>query len=345
MARQTITFERKRSDAERRTKQAEKFLRLFKLLELLAGRRRFSPRELARELGCSQRELYRHSTVLSLVGIYVEFDRQAGRYLPLRSDYRFPAPLALTNDELLGQAVATAVSNVPALELGDGAGATTRKLAASDTNAADLLAAAQQVIAVLGLKMVDHSAHRGTIGTIQQALVGCKQLRGTYRSPYSDKLWRVTLHPYRLCLARQAWYLIARPEGETTPRNLRVVRFRSLRLRDQPADVPDDFDLGAHLGNAWDIFRGDQSYEVEIRFTKDAAVQVTETRWHHTQKTKRHRDGSVTLNFRVDGLDEILWWLLPWTGFAEVIRPIELRERLVEQLQAGLRMNGQPSPF
>lgn len=339
MARQTITFQRKRSDAERRTKQAEKFLRLFRLLELLAGRRRWNPRELARELGCSQRELHRHIAVLGLAGIYVEFDRKAGRYVPLRPDCRFPAPLALTSDELLGQVVATAVSAVPEMEMGDGAAATTRKLAASDANAAELLATAQQMIAVLGLKMVDHSRHRETIGIIQQALLDGKQLRGSYRSPYSNKPWRVTLHPYRLCLARQAWYLIARPEGETAPRNLRVVRFRGLRLFDRAADVPSDFDLRAHLGNAWDIFRGQQSYDVEIHFISEAAVQVTETRWHHTQKVKRHRDGSVTLSFRVDGLDEILWWLLPWTGFARVINPPELRQRLVEQLEEGLTMN------
>jgi len=189
--------------------------------------------------------------------------------------------------------------------------------------------------------MVDHSAHRETIATIQRALVERRQLRGSYRSPYSEKPWRVTLHPYRLCLARQAWYLIARAEGETAPRNLRVVRFRGLRLLERAAEVPDDFDLRAHLGNAWDIFRGEPSHDVEIRFAKEAAVQVTETRWHHTQKVKRHRDGSVTLQFRVDGLDEILWWLLPWTGFAEVIKPIELRQRFVEQLEEGLRMNRQ----
>jgi predicted DNA-binding transcriptional regulator YafY len=186
MARQTIIFERKRSDTERRTKQAEKFLRLFKLLELLPGRRRWNPQELARELGCSQRELHRHITVLGLAGIYVEFDRKAGRYVPLRRDYRFPAPLSLTSDELLGQAVATAVSAVPAIEMGDGAAATTRKLAASDANAAELLATAQQVIAVLGLKMVDHSGHRETISTIQRAIVEGKQLHGSYRSPYTS---------------------------------------------------------------------------------------------------------------------------------------------------------------
>ena len=129
------------------------------------------------------------------------------------------------------------------------------------------------------------------------------------------------------------------------PRNLRVVRFRGLRLLDRAASIPADFDLRLHLGNAWDIFRGERAYDVEIRFAKEAAVQVTETRWHHTQKAKRHRDGSVTLSFRVDGLDEILWWLLPWTGFAEVIRPWELRERLVEQLEEGLRMNRLAKPI
>lgn len=339
MGRQTIAFDRKRNDSERRTKQAEKFVRLFKLLELLAGRGRWTPRELARELGCSQRELYRHIAVLGLSGIFVEFDRKAGRYLPLRREYRFPAPLALTRDELLGQAVAEAVTGTPALDMGDGAAATTRKLAACDANAAELLAAARQVIAVLGLKMVDHSGHRDSIGAIQRALIERKQLRGTYRSPYSKKAWRVTLHPYRLCLARQAWYLIARAEGEPVPRNLRVVRFRSLAVIERVADVPDEFDLREHLGNAWDIFRGDRSYDVEIHFAKDAAAQVAETRWHHTQKLRKHRDGSATLSFRVDGLDEILWWLLPWTGFAEVIEPLELRRRLVEQLEAGLRMN------
>jgi predicted DNA-binding transcriptional regulator YafY len=339
MARQTITFERKRTDGERRTKQFEKFRRMLKLLELLTGRGRWTPQSLARELGCSQREVYRHIEAFGLAGIYFEFDRKAGRYVPLRPDYRFPAVLALSKDELFGQAMATAVSASTALELGDGAAATTRKLAASDPNAAELLAAARQAIDVLSLKMVDHSGHRETIATIQRALVERRQLRGTYRSPYSDKPWRVTLHPYRLCLGRQAWYLIARPEEEMSPRNLRVVRFRGLQLLDRAADVTADFDLRAHLGNAWDVFRGDQSYDVAIRFSRSAAVQVTETCWHHTQKAKKHRDGSVTLSFRVDGLDEILWWLLPWTGFAEVVEPWELRRRFVEQLEDGLRMN------
>ncbi|MGH7195129.1 MAG: hypothetical protein ACREJM_16570, partial [Candidatus Saccharimonadales bacterium] len=60
MARQTISFDRKRTDAERRTKQSEKFLRIFKLLELLQERGPCTPQSLAQKLGCSQREFHRH---------------------------------------------------------------------------------------------------------------------------------------------------------------------------------------------------------------------------------------------------------------------------------------------
>ena len=66
------------------------------------------------------------------------------------------------------------------------------------------------------------------------------------------------LHPYRLALVKQAWYLIARPEGSTHPVTYRVARFRSLKALDSAADVPEDFDLRAYFGDAWAVYRGDQ---------------------------------------------------------------------------------------
>jgi predicted DNA-binding transcriptional regulator YafY len=100
--------------------------------------------------------------------------------------------------------------------------------------------------------------------------------------------------------------------------------------------------LRAYFGDAWGVYRGDKTYEVEIRFSPEAAALVTETTWHHTQTVRRHKDGSVTLGFRVDGLEEILWWVLGWSGRARVIRPPELRAMLVKQLRTALEMNQDP---
>jgi predicted DNA-binding transcriptional regulator YafY len=64
--------------------------------------------------------------------------------------------------------------------------------------------------------------------------------------------------------------------------------------------------------------------------------------WHHTQEIKRYKNGSVILSFQVDGLEEILWWVLGWSGRAKVIGPEKLRLLVVDQLQAAIRLNEGP---
>lgn len=66
---------------------------------------------------------------------------------------------------------------------------------------------------------------------------------------------------------------------------------------------------------------------------------MTETTWHHTQQTLRNDYGSVTLVFQVDGLEEIVWWVLGWSSVVEVFRPLELRQMVVEKLQRALVIN------
>jgi predicted DNA-binding transcriptional regulator YafY len=141
-------------------------------------------------------------------------------------------------------------------------------------------------------------------------------------------------------LVKQAWYLIARPEGSDHPVTYRVQRFRSLRKLDLPSDVPAEFDLRGYFGNAWAVYRGDQSYEVEVRFAPEAAATVTETIWHHTQQTQVNDDGSVTLSFRVDGLEEILGWLLGWSGRIEIVKPAELGSLYISYLKKAIEING-----
>jgi predicted DNA-binding transcriptional regulator YafY len=79
---------------------------------------------------------------------------------------------------------------------------------------------------------------------------------------------------------------------------------------------------------------------MEARFMPDAAPLVTETTWHDTQQTRHNDDGSVTLSFQVDGLEEIVRWLLAWTGRMEIVRPKELRLLDVSQLKKAMDMNG-----
>jgi predicted DNA-binding transcriptional regulator YafY len=329
---------KKRADWRRRVCQAERLANVLKMLELIQGRGLLTTKALAAELGCSERTVYRYRAVLEYAGVpwYREGPQQ---FLRVRPDFRFPV-FSLTEDEALGQATATAITKAAGLDVGVGASATTRKLEArSAAEVQEILADTAQLVSVLDLKLADHSMHRKMIREAQFALLEETQLTGQYESPYQSGPVRLRLHPYRLCLVKNAWYIIGRQSDLEEPRTYRVARFKTLRRLKQPAEVPEDFDLREYFGDAWGAYRSDESYDVEIWFAPEAAKIVTETVWHHTQKAKFRQDGSVTLTFHIDGLNEITNWVLSWAGSVKVIRPDELRERVLKKLQAAVEMH------
>ncbi len=327
-----------RADRDRRVRQHERMSRVLKLLSLIQSRGRWNAKAISQELECSERTVFRDLEVLEFAGVPWYFDEADGCYR-VRPDYRFPT-LGLTEEETLGQAVATQLSSAAGLSAGGTATSTTRKLAAgSSEEVQQTLADAANLIKVLDLKLADHSSHHGAIRTAQFALLRGRKLTGTYDSPHEATARKLVLHPYRLCLIKAAWYLVGHLDKEPSPKTFRAARFKTLRMLDEPASIPEGFDLRGYLGNAWAVYRGETSYDVELRFIPQAADLVTETVWHHTQQVTRHRDGSATLEFRVDGLNEILHWLLSWASRVKVVGPEELKLRYFQALEDALELN------
>jgi len=282
--------------------------------------------------------VYRDLDVLRFAGIpyYREGDQQ---FIRVRPDFRFPV-MSLNDDEVLGLSLASVITQSPGLDVTAGATPTARKLAAvSKQETQELIDDAMRLVSVLDLKLVDHSRHHDVIKSVQLALMQGKQISGHYESPYEPTSVRLKLHPYRLCLIKNAWYVIAKMASETTPRTFRIARFKALRILEEPAVVPEDFDLRDYFGNAWAVYRGDKSYDVELCFTPQAGKIVTETNWHHTQKVTQQKDGSVTLTFKVDGLEEISNWILSWTGRCQIVQPPALRTLVVAKLKEGISLH------
>jgi len=324
-------------DRDRRVRQADRLARILSVLRLIQSRGQWNSKTIARELDVAERTVYRDLQALEIAGVPWYYDDQARSYR-VRSDYRFPVP-NLTEEELIGQAVATVISKAIGLNEAGTAAPTTHKIAAaSGESARQLLADAEEVVCVLGLQLVDHSRHAETIRKAQQALIEKHRIIGTYSSPYQPEPVELHLNPVRLCLVKNAWYLIARLD-EDMPKTYRIARFDRLEVLDEPVHVPSDFDLKAYFGNAWAIFRGSESFDVRIRFLPEAARIVTETQWHATQEATFSPDGSVVLSFRIDGLEEICNWLLGWSGRFEVFEPPKLRTMVADKLRAGLEMN------
>jgi predicted DNA-binding transcriptional regulator YafY len=187
-------------------------------------------------LECSERTVYRYLKVLEFAGIPFVYDPLQQCYR-VRPDVKFPV-LNLTRDELLEQATSTVIARAQGLDVGAGSAVANKLAAASGGTVAQLLADAQRVVSALDLKLADHSRHHETLRTIQWALIERQQIAGTYYSPRLKREVELTLHPYRLCLSGQAWYLIARPIEEDAPKTFRAMRFKSIKMPSAVLPLP-----------------------------------------------------------------------------------------------------------
>jgi predicted DNA-binding transcriptional regulator YafY len=71
---------KERRDADRRSRQCAKFARLIRIARLVTGNGRWGPEDLARELECSIRTVYRDVEVLTVAGIPIFFDKSIQAY-------------------------------------------------------------------------------------------------------------------------------------------------------------------------------------------------------------------------------------------------------------------------
>ena len=79
----------KRTDAERRIRQVERFSRLLRVLNCISGSGRWDAEALAKELECSRRTVHRLLQTLSMAGVPWYFDETTKAY-KVRPGFRFP---------------------------------------------------------------------------------------------------------------------------------------------------------------------------------------------------------------------------------------------------------------
>ena len=84
---------------------------------------------------------------------------------------------------------------------------------------------------------------------------------------------------------------------------------------------------------------GDRIYNIKLKFLRKVATNVTEVQWHSTQKVKHNSDGSIIVQFRVAGIDEISWWILGYGDQVQVLAPKLLRDKVTETAKNMIKIN------
>src|SRR5205823_2703849 len=153
--------------------------------------------------------------------------------------------------------------------------------------------------------------------TLASAVWRRRRVSARYRE--GAKVVRRTLDPLGLVLKAGAWYLVAHRSAGM--RVYRVSRFVSVRVRDEPFERPEDFDLGAYWHEWSRTFEASRP-RVEVK------LRASELALRHLPRDQQGGDGVFTVGF--ENFEEAFRELLKFGPDAEVLEPPELRARIAE---------------
>ncbi|MEX0653090.1 MAG: WYL domain-containing protein [Phycisphaeraceae bacterium] len=323
--------------------------RLIRILTLVQGQTGWNASALAEACQTSVRNLYRDLKVLETAGVPVSYDRKTHGYR-VRRDFFMP-PLELTLEEALalvslGERV-TEDEQVPFTRPAARAIAKVRGGLPRQVNEAVSAMTPHVAIRLAAAQPGDGLAD--VYDTVRLALAQRQALHCVYEpvqsadAPVEAKPEPFLFKPYCLFFGQRAWYSVGWHTGRDELRTLKLSRFSECRLTETTYTIPDDFSLPRYLGKAWRMIRGSQTYKVSLRFEAKVADTVADTHWHATQRVDWHDDGAITFHCEVDGLDEIVWWVLSYGPHCQVLEPQAMADRvaeLAEQTAARYRSDG-----
>jgi predicted DNA-binding transcriptional regulator YafY len=276
-------------------------------------RGQLTAQELATHFEVSIRTVHRDVESLAAAGVPVEAVRGPAGGYRLAGGYRTKLT-GLTAAE----AEALFVAPAPAAELGLGgvlANARLKVLAALPAELQERATRAERYFHLDARRWFRAEDTVPHLPTIAAATWQEQRLSARYRE--GRRVVRRTLDPLGLVLKAGAWYLVARRSAGM--RVYRVSRFVSVHVRDDTFERPEDFDLAAF----WEEWS--QTFEAS-RPRVDVTLRASDLVLRYLPRDVQAGDGVYTVGF--ESLEEAFRELLKFGPDAEVLEPVELRDRI-----------------
>jgi predicted DNA-binding transcriptional regulator YafY len=315
-----------------------KVVRLLELVARLQSGRGANAAGLGRELGVSERTIFRDLDTLREAGVPLVYDEEEQRHrIPI--NYYLP-PTNFTPEEALALLVLC-------YELGDRSGlpfqssARQAALKLESNLPTRLRSYVREVADAVQIRLASASRAEGHEAVYLQLLEAVRTRRAariTYRSLSEQQGFQTKLHPYQLLFSRRSWYVAGRSSLHREVRLFNLLRIEKFELLEDPFRVPERFTMERFLRNAWHLIpEPGPDREIVIRFEALVAGNVAEVLWHKTQRLTWLDDGRLEFRATVSGIREISWWILGYGDQAEVVEPADLRELIAQRARGILK--------
>ncbi|HOL16177.1 MAG TPA: WYL domain-containing transcriptional regulator [Bacillota bacterium] len=138
--------------------------------------------------------------------------------------------------------------------------------------------------------------------------------------------------PYQLRYFQGAWYLVGFCHLRREVRIFALDRIRKLHLTTTPFKLPADFSPENYFRDAFQLYKGSDTYRIRIWFSHGQARYIREKTWHPTQEISENPDGSLVLSFQTSGLYQVKRWVLSFGSQAKVLEPPELVSAVAQEV-------------
>lgn len=314
----------------------ERIHRLLHVVEILQSGRALNSRQLADECGVSRRTLFRDLKTLQLSGLRIIFDEQ-------RQGYMLPGMTYLQPTDFTVQECLSLLSVCQ--ELGDvergipfqqaARTAAVKLLSSLPQNMREYVGELTELVSIRLDTRSDMTGSQPIYQMLMESLANHHHVRVNYRSFGDEGEISTMLSPYRVLFQKHSWYVIGRSSLHRAVRTFNLARINNAELLESKYEIPKRFSLDSYLRNAWSLIpeRGN-THDVVLRFQKKVSRNVAEVQWHKTQQLTWNDDGSLNFKVKVDGLREIVWWILGYGDQVEVLKPAVLRREIARQVGA-----------
>jgi len=293
--------------------------------------------ELACDLGCVRRTVYRDLDALMYAGFPVVSEMRDGRVFYRFLDTFTMGDTPFTPDEVLALAFGEDLLRVlEGTVFHDSIRSALQKIRSGlGPELNEYVSRLSESFRVLPGPHKRYASYRDTIRHLNDAVLARRTVRMRYRTGRTGEVRTRRLDPYRVWYRSGGLYVIGHDHKSGEIRTFAVDRIQRLEATDARFQVPKDFDFDAYTASSFGVV-AEPATRVRIRFDRTWALHVREHTWHPSQKIDPGPEGSVELVMEVGGTSELRSWVLSFGAGACVLEPAELRDDVAAELERAL---------
>jgi len=181
----------------------------------------------------------------------------------------------------------------------------------------------------------EYAKFKEIINRVNEAAAAKQSVEIIYYTMSRKKETKRKVDPYRIWFFNGTFYMIGHCHMRNEVRIFALDRIKMLHQTKDTFVIPEDFNLEEFIGPSFGVFQG-EPVKVKVWFDSDVSGYIKEKIWHESQKIEQRDDGSIIFEAEVAGTDEIKFWIMNWGSKAEVLEPESLRDEILRETEVML---------